>query len=75
MSWIERIKLENKKRFLELCHKQNDKYKIPKELKEAEYPFLRKDRNKVYKRQNKNIQMNLVKSWNKYINIWMMNIT
>ena len=47
MSWIERIKLENKKRFLELCHKQNDKYKIPKELKEAEYPFLRKDRNKV----------------------------
>lgn len=52
MSWIERIKLENENRFLEMCHKQNDKYKIPKELKEAEYPFLQKDRNKIYKRQN-----------------------
>ena len=55
MSWIEKAKIESEKKFLALLKKQEKtmKYYIPKEYKKAETPDLQKDRNNIYKRQNK----------------------
>lgn len=55
MSWIEKEKINSEKKFLALLKKQEKamKYNIPKELKKAEVPYLQKERNNIYKRQNK----------------------
>lgn len=55
MSWIEKEKINSEKKFLALLKKQEKtmKYNIPKELKRAEVPYLQKERNNIYKRQNK----------------------
>lgn len=52
MSYIDRVSMEQEKKFINLLEKKN-KYAIPKYLKRAEYKFLQKQRNKDYKTVNK----------------------
>lgn len=55
MSWIEKEKINSEKNFITLLKRQGKsmKYNIPKEYKKAEISYLQKERNNIYKRQNK----------------------